>query len=67
MDQHIKDLIDAIVDENSVDSQKIFSDIMADKLSDRIDAYRQEVADTYFNPVAETETETEEEQEETTE
>lgn len=62
MDQQIKDLIDAIVDENSVESQKIFSDIMADKLSDRIDTYRQEVADTYFNPVAETEEEETEEE-----
>ena len=62
MDQEIKNLIDAIVDENSVESEKIFADIMASKLSDRIDTYRQEVADSYFNPVAEVEDEEVEEE-----
>jgi hypothetical protein len=61
LDQNIKDLIDTIVDENSVDSEKIFNGIMADKLVDKIDAYRQDVANSFFNPVAETEEQSEEE------
>ena len=61
MDQNIKDLIDAIVDENSVNSEKIFNGIMADKLADKIDTYRQDVANSFFNPVEEVEEVVEEE------
>jgi hypothetical protein len=60
--QQIKDLVDAIIDGNSVESEKVFSDIMTDKISDRIDTYRQQVANSYFNPVAETEEEETEEE-----
>lgn len=59
--QEIRDLVNSIIDGNTVDSEAAFNDIMAGKISDRIDTYRQEVANSYFNPVAETEEETEEE------
>lgn len=52
MEQEIKDLITAIVDENSVEADKVFGNLMADRLSGMIDAHRQEVANTYFNPQA---------------
>lgn len=65
MTQQIKDLVDAIIDDNAVDSEKVFNDIMADRLYDRIEDYRQDVADSYFNPVKETEQETVEEVDET--
>jgi hypothetical protein len=58
--QEIRDLVDQIIDGNAVDSEKAFNDIMTDRVADRIDAYRQDVANNYFNPVAETEEETEE-------
>jgi hypothetical protein len=61
MTQQIKDLVDSIIDDNSVDAEKKFNDIMADRLYDRIEDYRQEVANSYFNPVAETEEESVEE------
>jgi hypothetical protein len=59
MTDDIKKLIDAIIDENPVDSEAIFNDIMVDRVADRIDAHRQEIANSYFNPVAEVETEEE--------
>jgi hypothetical protein len=58
--QEIRDLVDQIIDGNAVDSEKAFNDIMTDRVADRIDAYRQDVANNYFNPVDETEEETEE-------
>ena len=50
MSESIKELIDAIIDENPVESEKVFNNILNDKLVDRIDAYRQEVANMFFNP-----------------
>lgn len=55
MTQQIKDLVDAIVDDNAIGSEKVFNDIMADRLYDRIEDYRQDVANNYFNPTAEQE------------
>lgn len=57
--ENINTLIDTIADGNSVDAQEIFNSIMADKIADRLQDYRQEVASKFFNPVAETETEDE--------
>jgi hypothetical protein len=48
--ESIRDLIDAIVDENSVDSETVFQNIINDKLVDRIEQYRQDVANSFFNP-----------------
>lgn len=61
MDQDIRDLIDSIIDENPVESEKIFSNLMTNRIADRIDVQRQEVANSYFNPVAEVEEEETEE------
>lgn len=47
--EQISHLIDAIVDDNSVDSEKIFNSIMADKIADRLQDYRKEVASSFFN------------------
>jgi hypothetical protein len=55
--QQIKDLVDQIIDGNAFDSEKAFNDIMTDKVADRIDAYRQDVANNYFNPSEESEEE----------
>jgi len=55
--QQIKDLVDQIIDGNAVDSEKAFNDIMTDRVADRIDAYRQDVANNYFNPSEESEEE----------
>ena len=49
--EQVIELIDSIVDDNPVDSEKIFSSIMADKISDRLQDYRKEVASSFFNPV----------------
>lgn len=49
MTEQIRDLIDAIVDENSVDAEKVFSAVMYDKISEKIDTFRKEVANSYFN------------------
>jgi hypothetical protein len=49
MHESIKDLIDVIIDENPVESEKLFNNILNDKLVDRIDTYRQEVANMFFN------------------
>lgn len=49
MTEQIRDLIDAIVDENSVDAEKVFSSVMYDKISEKIDTFRKEVANSYFN------------------
>jgi hypothetical protein len=56
--QQIKDLVDQIIDGNAVDSEKAFNDIMTDRVADRIDAYRQDVANNYFNPSEESEEDT---------
>lgn len=56
--QEIRDLVDQIIDGNAVDSEKAFNDIMTNRVADRIDAYRQDVANNYFNPVDETEEDT---------
>lgn len=53
MNDQIKSLIDSIVDENSVQAEKSFSDIMSDKLADRLDDYRKAIANSFFNPVTE--------------
>lgn len=58
--EQINSLIDAIIDGDAVESEKAFNDLMAAKVSDRIETYRQDVADSYFNPVAETDEEGEE-------
>lgn len=55
--QQIRDLVDQIIDGNAVDSEKSFNDIMTDRVADRIDAYRQDVANNYFNPSEESEEE----------
>jgi hypothetical protein len=52
MTQQIRDLIDTIVDENPVQSEKTFNDVMSDRIADRLQDYRQAIADTFFNPVA---------------
>lgn len=49
MTEQIRDLIDAIVDENPVDAEKVFSSVMYDKISEKIDTFRKEVANMYFN------------------
>ena len=51
MTEQIRDLIDSIVDENPIHSEKTFNDIMSDKIADRLQDYRQAIADTFFNPV----------------
>lgn len=53
MNDQIRNLIDAIVDENSVASEASFADIMSDKLADRLDDYRKAIANSFFNPVTE--------------
>jgi hypothetical protein len=60
MDDKIRELIDTIIDENPVGSEATFNDLMVTRVADRIDTYRQEVANTYFNPVAEEDIEVEE-------
>ena len=52
MTQQIRDLIDSIVDENPVQSEKTFNDVMSDRIADRLQDYRQAIANTFFNPVA---------------
>jgi hypothetical protein len=47
--ENINALIDAIVDNNSIESEKVFNSIMSDKISDRLQDYRQEVATKIFN------------------
>jgi hypothetical protein len=47
--ENINALIDAIVDNNSIESEKVFNSIMADKISNRLQDYRQEVATKFFN------------------
>jgi len=59
MSEQISNLIDAIVDDNAVDSEKHFNSLMADKIADRLQDYRKEVAASFFNPQVE-EQETEE-------
>lgn len=66
MDQDIKDLIDSIIDENPVESEKIFSNLMTNRIADRIDVQRQEVANSYFNPTAEADEEVAEDETEET-
>jgi hypothetical protein len=51
MTQQIRDLIDSIVDENPVQSEKTFNDVMSDRIADRLQDYRQAIANTFFNPV----------------
>jgi hypothetical protein len=46
---NINALIDAIADNNAVESEKIFNSIMADKIADRLEDYRQDVAASMFN------------------
>lgn len=53
MNDQIRNLIDSIVDENSVASEATFADIMSDKLADRLDDYRKAIANSFFNPVTE--------------
>jgi Ran GTPase-activating protein (RanGAP) involved in mRNA processing and transport len=60
MDDKIRELIDTIIDGNPVDSEAVFNDLMVTRVADRIDTYRQDVANTYFNPVAQAESEEEE-------
>jgi hypothetical protein len=50
--EQISALIDAIVDEKSVDAESAFDQIMADRLADRIGEYRQDMANKFFNPEA---------------
>jgi ribosomal protein L9 len=47
--ENINALIDAIADNNAVESEKIFNSIMADKIADRLQDYRQDVAANMFN------------------
>lgn len=65
MSENISNLIDAIVDDNAVDAEKTFNSIMADKIADRLQSYRQEVSNKFFNPEANSETEFEVEEDET--
>lgn len=60
--EQINSLIDAIIDGDAVESEKAFNDLMAAKVSDRIETYRQDVANSYFNPVDETDVEDEDTQ-----
>lgn len=57
MDQReqISAMIDAIVDQNTVDAEAAFDQLMADRLADRIDGYRQDMANQFFNPQDEVE------------
>jgi hypothetical protein len=57
--EQIIDLIDNIVNDNAVDSEKAFNSIMADKIADRLQDYRKEVASTFFNTTEQQETELE--------
>jgi hypothetical protein len=50
MTDQIRDLIDSIVDENPVQAEKTFTDIMSDKIADKIDDYRKAIANSFFNP-----------------
>lgn len=50
MSDQIRDLIDSIVDENPVQAEKSFTDIMSDKIADKIDDYRKAIANSFFNP-----------------
>lgn len=50
MSDQIRDLIDSIVDENPVQAEKTFTDIMSDKIADKIDDYRKAIANSFFNP-----------------
>jgi hypothetical protein len=53
--EQITNLIDAIVTDNAVDSEQVFNSIMADKIADRLQDYRKEVAASFFNPAEEQE------------
>lgn len=50
MSDSIRNLISSIIDDNSVESEKHFNDVMNDKLVDRIDDYRKAIANSFFNP-----------------
>jgi hypothetical protein len=45
------ELINAIVDDNVIDSEQIFNSVMADKIADKLHDYRKEVASTFFDNV----------------
>lgn len=47
--EQVMELIDTIVSDNAVDSEKVFNSIMADKIADRLQDYRKEVASNFFN------------------
>lgn len=59
MSEQISNLIDSIVNDDAVESQKIFNSIMADKIADRLQDYKKEVSTSFFNSQAK-EQETEE-------
>lgn len=63
----IRNLIDAIANDKPVDAQNMFDSIMSQRVSERIDDYRQEVAKSMFkSPEVEAETTEEITQEEPT-
>lgn len=63
----IRNLIDAIAADKPVDAQNMFDSIMSQRVSERIDDYRQEVAKSMFkSPEVEAETTEEISQEEPT-
>lgn len=48
MKEEIGELINTIAGGNAIDAEAQFNAIMASKMADRLDSYRQEVASTLF-------------------
>lgn len=63
----IKNLIDAIAADNPIESEQIFDQIMSQRVGERIDDYRQEVAQNMFASITTTEVEDQEDSETQTE
>ena len=60
MSENISNLVNAIKDGNALDTEHAFADAMADKLADKLDAMRQDVAKNMFaSPEVEMEDEAE--------
>lgn len=63
----IKNLIDAIAADNAIESEQIFDQIMSQRVGERIDDYRQEVARNMFASITATGEEAQEDSETQTE
>ena len=51
MSEMVKNLISAISSGSAVDTENAFNDVIADKISDRLDAKRSELAQSMFKQV----------------